>query len=77
MPSAVDTRPIANPLVEFQGPVSQPPGLLFWRPQTRGRDLARPISATGPIRPGRGKAWLIRKLGELENAGSNPAALIP
>ena len=26
-------------------------------------------------RPGRGKAWLIRKLGELEIAGSNPAAL--
>ena len=28
-------------------------------------------------RPGRGKVWLIRKLGELEIAGSNPAALIP
>jgi hypothetical protein len=25
---------------------------------------------------GRGKAWLLRKLGELEIAGSNPAALI-
>jgi hypothetical protein len=33
--------------------------------------------ADGSVRPGRGKAWLIRKLGELEIAGSNPAALIP
>ena len=40
---------------------------------------ATPITATaaGPVRPGRGKAWLVRKLGELEIAGSNPAALIP
>ena len=35
-------------------------------------------SLTGYLgRAGRGKAWLIRKLGELEIAGSNPAALIP
>ena len=35
-----------------------------------------PSRAICPDVAGRGKAWLIRKLGELEIAGSNPAALI-